>query len=221
MKKSIIASVVALGVLGGATVPANAMTMFKEPPFESYKVYKGDSFSLIAKRYGLDYKKLMELNPTVDPMNMQVGSVIRLMPEKTANQEEVITNKIINTGLSLIGKAEYSDLGKVDYASLKFRCASFLDYIFKQNGIDLGTANEDDMYEMGTPVERKNLKRGDLVFFDGNHNGLIEHVGIYIGDNKLLHMANHKLDVVVSDMNGSYYKEAYYGAKRVIPSLLP
>lgn len=57
---------------------AHGVTMYKEPPFEYYKVSKGDSFWFIAKRYGLDYKELMRLNPTVDPLNMQVGSSIRL-----------------------------------------------------------------------------------------------------------------------------------------------
>lgn len=60
------------------TVQGQGVTMFKEPPFEYYKVSKGDSFWFIAKRYGLDYKELMRLNPNVDPLNMQVGSTIRL-----------------------------------------------------------------------------------------------------------------------------------------------
>lgn len=54
--------------------------MFKEPPFEHYKVSKGDTFWFIGKRYGVDYRKLMQLNPDVDPLNMHVGEVIRLKP---------------------------------------------------------------------------------------------------------------------------------------------
>lgn len=54
--------------------------MFNEPPFEFYKVSSGDSFWFIAKRYGLDYRQLMALNPNVEPMNMHVGEVIRLKP---------------------------------------------------------------------------------------------------------------------------------------------
>lgn len=46
---------------------------FKEPPFDFYKVSKGDTFWFIAKRYGLDYRELMRLNPTVVPTNMQIG----------------------------------------------------------------------------------------------------------------------------------------------------
>lgn len=41
---------------------------------------KGDTFWYIAQRYGLDYKKLMALNPSIEPRNMQIGEVIRLKP---------------------------------------------------------------------------------------------------------------------------------------------
>jgi uncharacterized YkwD family protein len=82
MKKQIIASTLALSILGGIGVTsANAeIKMFKEPPFEAYKVDRGDTFYFIAKRYGLNYTELMKLNPKVDPYNMQVGSIIRLKP---------------------------------------------------------------------------------------------------------------------------------------------
>ncbi|MFE4029286.1 CAP domain-containing protein [Priestia sp. YIM B13551] len=85
MKKTIIASTLALSILGGAAATnASAMTMYKEPPFEAYKVTAGDTFYFIAKRYGLDYKKLQELNPSVNPTNMKIGSIIRLKPATTS-----------------------------------------------------------------------------------------------------------------------------------------
>ena len=62
-------------------VEASHIKTFKEPPFEAYKVTKGDSFWFIAQRYGLDYKELMRLNPNVDPMNMKINSTIRLKAE--------------------------------------------------------------------------------------------------------------------------------------------
>ena len=226
MKKTIIISLLGLSLLGSTN--ASAMTMFEKPPFENYQVSKGDSFSFIANRYGLNTKELMALNPEVDPSNMQVGSTIRLMPEKevtpvTQTKEELVqslANKIIATGLSIKDTAQYADLGKQDDSKLLFRCASYIHYIFKQNGIELGTKSEDEMYKMGEPVEKADLQRGDLIFLDGNHDGNIEHVGIYIGDNKMLHMANHELDVEVSDLDRQYYKEGYYGAVRIIPSYI-
>ncbi|MGG1916010.1 CAP domain-containing protein [Priestia megaterium] len=81
MKKQIIASALALGLLGGAGASvshAAEIKMFKEPPFQYYKVDKGDTFFFIAKRYGLNYQELMKLNPNVVPTNMKVGSIIKL-----------------------------------------------------------------------------------------------------------------------------------------------
>jgi uncharacterized YkwD family protein len=76
LKKIILATTILMSAL--PTVSHGQIKTFKEPPFEFYKVSPGDTFWYIAQRYGLDYRKLMELNPTVEPRNMQVGEVIRL-----------------------------------------------------------------------------------------------------------------------------------------------
>jgi uncharacterized YkwD family protein len=76
IKKLVLATFVLL--LSGPAVSHGQIKMFNEPPFEYYKVSPGDTFWYIAKRYGLDYKKLMQLNPNVEPRNMHVGEVIRL-----------------------------------------------------------------------------------------------------------------------------------------------
>ena len=82
IKRMVLLAFLTLGVFAslGEQVEAQNIKTFKEPPFEDYKVLKGDTFWFIAKRYGLDYKELMRLNPTVVPTNMQIGSTIRLKP---------------------------------------------------------------------------------------------------------------------------------------------
>lgn len=76
LKKIVLAT--AIFLLAIPSISYGQIKTFKEPPFEFYKVSKGDTFWYIAQRYGLDYKKLMQLNPTVQPTNMHVGEVIRL-----------------------------------------------------------------------------------------------------------------------------------------------
>lgn len=82
IKRMVLLAFLTLGVFAslGEQVEAQNIKTFKEPPFEDYKVLKGDTFWFIAKRYGLDYKELMTLNPTIVPTNMQIGSTIRLKP---------------------------------------------------------------------------------------------------------------------------------------------
>lgn len=94
LKIYLLMLMISFAVFSPITAHAQSITMFKEPPFEFYRISKGDTFWFIAKRYGLDYKRLMELNPTVDPYNMQVGGVIRLKPTATAVssfEDEVVT----------------------------------------------------------------------------------------------------------------------------------
>ena len=80
MKKMISLAIAGTILFSPMAANAQNIKMFKEAPFESYKVMKGDSFWFIAHRYGLDYQELMRLNPTVKPLNMQIGSNIRLKP---------------------------------------------------------------------------------------------------------------------------------------------
>jgi uncharacterized YkwD family protein len=76
LRRILIATLILLFSLPAFT--GAQIKMFKEPPFEFYKVSRGDTFWFIAQRYGLDYQQLMKLNPNVEPRNMHVGEIIRL-----------------------------------------------------------------------------------------------------------------------------------------------
>ncbi len=56
-------------------------------------------------------------------------------------------------------------------------------------------------------VSKKQLKEGDLVFFDidGKKNA---HVGVYLINNKFVHASSSK-GVIVSDLNNPYYQKAF------------
>jgi cell wall-associated NlpC family hydrolase len=57
---------------------------------------------------------------------------------------------------------------------------------------------------------RKNLKQGDLIFFNGNG-----HVGIYIGGNRFVHASNPRTDVRTDSLSG-YWGGRINGMGRVI-----
>lgn len=131
-------------------------------------------------------------------------------------------NQLITTAKSLIGKATYSNTVYKPTAPYKFSCATFLMYIFEKNGVDLATYNEDYMMQQGTYVPRSQLQKGDLLFFKSKQTGTDpDHVGMYIGDNKIIHMADSKQNIVISDLDSKpYYKDNYVTARRVLPSLM-
>ncbi|MCI1693214.1 C40 family peptidase [Aneurinibacillus aneurinilyticus] len=141
-------------------------------------------------------------------VSAKVGSSVDIK-----NENQVINN-IISTGKSLMGKAKYSH----KYTAGKYMdCSGFTYYIFKKNGIDLHTRWDDGQAKYGSYVPKSQLKKGDLVFFSTNKNKQgITHVGVYLGNGKLLDMANSKRNVAISDLNWSWYKKYYKTAKRVI-----
>lgn len=140
-----------------------------------------------------------------------------------ASQQAVAAkaDQLIQTAKSLIGKSTYStEVYKPTYP-YKFSCATFLMYIFEKNGVDLATYNEDFMMQQGTSVAKGQWQKGDLLFFSSKASKIPDHVAMYIGDNKVIHMADPKQHIIISDLSDKpYYTESYIGARRVLPTLM-
>jgi peptidoglycan DL-endopeptidase CwlO len=89
-----------------------------------------------------------------------------------------------------------------------FDCSGFTMYVYSQVGVSL-PHNAAMQYSYGSAVSRENLQPGDLVFFNG-----LGHVGLYIGNNQMIH-APHTGDVVkISPLTG-WYASTYVGARRL------
>ncbi len=126
---------------------------------------------------------------------------------KGANYYDKIT-KIIRKSISLIGSA-YKFGAAV--GGNTYDCSLFTQTIFKKVGINIPrTARE--QATIGQKVSKQNLAIGDLVFFQTYRKGA-SHVGIYIGDNKMIH-ASTKFGVTITDLDKSYYQKRYLYAKR-------
>jgi cell wall-associated NlpC family hydrolase len=93
-------------------------------------------------------------------------------------------------------------------------CSSFVQKVFREHQVELPrTARE--QIQMGSDVAPGELKKGDLVFFH-TYASYPSHVGIYLGDGKMIHASSGKGEVTVSDLNSDYYRSRYIGAKRVV-----
>ena len=64
-------------------------------------------------------------------------------------------------------------------------------------------------------IPKDGLQPGDLVFFHSSRGGgRISHVGLYVGDNKIIHATNSR-GVVESDLAEKYYANHYHSSGRV------
>ncbi len=100
-----------------------------------------------------------------------------------------------------------------------FDCSGLTTYVYKKNGINL-PRRAISQSKVGKRVSRKNLRKGDLVFFDTSkkHRGYVNHVGIYIGNGKFIHASSAKKKVVITSLNKPFYSQRFKVARRFASS---
>lgn len=94
-----------------------------------------------------------------------------------------------------------------------FDCSAYVQYVFNQHKAKLPRTADAQVLD-GIFVLQSKLKPGDLVFFSTYDSGA-SHVGIYAGNGKFW-SASTSRGVVLDSLNNSYWKEHYYGARRVL-----
>ena len=93
-----------------------------------------------------------------------------------------------------------------------FDCSGLTRYVYAQLGVNLIHYAAAQWHE-GTPVASKDVRPGDLVFFEPKLDGP-GHVGIYLGGGYFLH-APHTGDVVkITSFADQHYASMYMGAER-------
>lgn len=90
-------------------------------------------------------------------------------------------------------------------------CSGFVKQVYEEMGYMLPrTAAQ--QYEYTDRIKDEERKIGDLVFF--KEHGKISHVGIYIGNDTVIHSAS-KRGVVKQNITNTYLEKLYAGAGRV------
>ena len=94
-----------------------------------------------------------------------------------------------------------------------FDCSGFTMWTYRQIGKELPHFSGAQM-DRGQPVhKKKNLKKGDLLFFGP---GGSTHVSMYIGNGKMIHTSSSGNDIGIDNINESWYKQRYAGARRYL-----
>lgn len=92
-------------------------------------------------------------------------------------------------------------------------CSAFVQKVFNEMDVNLPrTARE--QYEKGEVVTQGDMQKGDLVFFR-TYASFPSHVGIYLGNNRMIHASSRDRRVVISSVDTPYYRSRFIGAKRV------
>jgi len=97
-----------------------------------------------------------------------------------------------------------------------FDCSGLTQYAWHQAGIDIDRT-ADAQYDDGPHVPRDQLRPGDLLFFAYNTSDprTIHHVGIYVGNGKMVNAPQTGDVVKISQFAGNSYRETeFIGATR-------
>ncbi len=168
----------------------------------SVKDFKDDIYTIIDEE-GNEFKvggRYIELRNTREKVTR--GNVSKRAASVT---------KLIKTAYGELGKPYVSaDTGKRGYDCSGFTYSMYLNVL----GIKLNRSSSDQV-KNGVEVKRDELIPGDLVFFRTTGKG-IGHVGLYIGDNNMIHASSGRKQVTISSLDEAYYKARYVTGRRIL-----
>jgi len=96
-----------------------------------------------------------------------------------------------------------------------FDCSGLTMAVYQLNGLNLPRSSR-DQYSVGTPVERAELAKGDLVFFATKGRAKVSHVGVYAGDDRFIHAPGKGKTIRVDSLSDRYYASRYVGARKYL-----
>jgi cell wall-associated NlpC family hydrolase len=100
-----------------------------------------------------------------------------------------------------------------------FDCSGFVQYVFGRNGVDLPrTSRQQASAGHSLPARMDSLRPGDLMLFSSRGRG-IDHVAIYVGDQRMLHSSAGAGKVLYEDLTtarGRWYLARHVASRRVL-----
>lgn len=93
----------------------------------------------------------------------------------------------------------------------KYDCSGFTKEVFRRNGIKIPRVSKDQA-KVGKKISKRNLKKGDLIFFHSKKSKVVDHVGIYLGKGKFIHASRFHKQIVISPLR-EYQKFFKWGRR--------
>ncbi len=144
-----------------------------------------------------------------------LNELMDIAPDNSADFTKSVNLEV--NSISELKKTAYSFIGtKYRFGGTTrngLDCSSFVQHVFRELDVTLPrTARE--QFHVGNAVAPGDLQKGDLLFFQ-TYARFPSHVGIYLGNNKMIHASSRDRRVVISSVDTPYYRSRFIGAKRI------
>jgi len=134
---------------------------------------------------------------------------LQMEEEYLASEFEPEGNAILGNALSLLG-TRYR-FGGIDNSGID--CSAFVKRVFSSRNLPLPrTARE--QFLAGAGIHAEKLEKGDLLFYQ-TYARFPSHVGIYLGNDRMIHASSSEGKVIISSIGNSYFRTRYLGARRI------
>ena len=101
------------------------------------------------------------------------------------------------------------------YSPSGFDCSGFVSYVVNNcgAGFNFGRLTAESWRRQCSIISASQARPGDLIFFQGTYNTSgASHVGIYLGDGKMIHCGN---PVKISSISTAYWQQHFYCYGRI------
>lgn len=99
----------------------------------------------------------------------------------------------------------------------QFDCSGLVNWSHYQAGVNLGRIHyTGSLINAGTGISRSELQAGDIILFSSNGQASgVHHVGIYIGNNQMVHAPTTGQPVQVANLSFIYWQNEWYTCRRL------
>lgn len=127
-------------------------------------------------------------------------------------EDPAAANAVLMRAIGLVG-TPYRYGGNTPESG--FDCSGLVAYVFRDMlDLKLPRTSGELARVQGPRIEPRKLAPADLVFFGSR--GSVSHVGIYVGEGRFVHAPSTGGTVRLDHLDGSYWRDHYTGAKRVL-----
>lgn len=130
----------------------------------------------------------------------------------TAPNDPAAANAVLMRAIGLVG-TPYRYGGNTPDGG--FDCSGLVNYVFRDMlDLRLPRTSRELAAIQGPKIAPDRLATADLVFFGSGGN--VSHVGIYVGEGRFVHAPSSGGTVRLDHLDGTYWRNHYTGAKRVL-----
>ncbi len=130
--------------------------------------------------------------------------------------ERIVQLAKLKLGLAYVWGGCHTMAEVTNFNSTRFDCSGLVNWSYYQAGVNIGVQYTGSLVSMGQAVSKANMQPGDIILF--SNNGLlsgIHHVGIYIGNNQMIHAPYTGTVIQIANLNTTYWQSEWYNVRRI------